>query len=53
MNDEEGLLEFYKGKPYDAQELKELIKGMLRTGRGQGKDEWIFARQREDEISNN
>ncbi len=30
LDEGEGLLEFCRGKPYDAQELKELIKGMLR-----------------------
>lgn len=35
LDDEQELLEFCRGKPYDAQELKELIKGMLRPSRGQ------------------
>lgn len=35
LDDEQGLLEFCRGKPYDAQELKELIKGMLCPSRGQ------------------
>jgi len=39
LNDEEALLGFCRGKPYDAQELKELIKGMLRPSRGQFEDE--------------
>jgi hypothetical protein len=39
LDDEDGLLEFCRGKPYDAQELKEMIKGMLRPSRGQGEDE--------------
>jgi len=39
LDDEEGLLEYCRGKPYDAQELKELIKGMLRPCRGQSEDE--------------
>ena len=30
LDDEEGLLEFCKGKPYSAQELKDTVKGMLR-----------------------
>jgi hypothetical protein len=30
LDDEEGLLEYCKGKPYSAQELKDVIKGMLR-----------------------
>jgi hypothetical protein len=30
LDDEEGLLEYCKGRPYSAQELKEAIKGMLR-----------------------
>lgn len=30
LDDEEGLLEYCKGKPYSAQELKETIKRMLR-----------------------
>jgi len=33
LDDEEGLLEFCRGKPYDAHELKELIKGSLRLKR--------------------
>jgi len=39
LDDEEGLLAFCRGKPYDAQELKELIKEMLRPNRGQSEDE--------------
>ena len=34
LDDEEGLLEYCKGKPYDAQELKEVIKEMLSPKRG-------------------
>ncbi len=30
LDDEEGLLEYCKDKPYTAQELKEVIKEMLR-----------------------
>lgn len=30
LDDEEALLEYCRGKPYTAQELKEAIKGMLR-----------------------
>ena len=30
LDDGEGLLDFCRGKPYDAHELKELIKGSLR-----------------------
>jgi hypothetical protein len=30
LDDEEGLLEFCRGKPYDVEQLKEMIKGMLR-----------------------
>jgi hypothetical protein len=29
LDDEKGLLEYCKGKPYRAQELKEAVKGML------------------------
>jgi hypothetical protein len=29
LDDEEGLLEYCKGKPYTVQELKEVIKGRL------------------------
>jgi hypothetical protein len=34
LDDEEGLLEYCKGKPYDAQELKEVIKKKLNPKRG-------------------
>lgn len=30
LDDEEGLLEFCRGKPYSAQELKDTVKRMLR-----------------------
>jgi hypothetical protein len=33
LDDEEDLLEFYRGKPYDAHELEELIKRSLRLKR--------------------
>ena len=34
LDDEEGLLAFCRGKPYTAQELKGVIKGMLRPNEG-------------------
>ncbi len=34
LDDEEGLLEYCKGKPYSAQELKEWIKEKLGPKRG-------------------
>jgi hypothetical protein len=34
LDDEEGLLEYCKGKPYSAQELKERIEEMLSPKRG-------------------
>jgi hypothetical protein len=33
LDDEEGLLEYCKGKPYGAQELKEVIKERLNPDR--------------------
>ena len=39
VDDEEGLLEYCKGKPYDAQQLKEVIKTKLRPVTGQNKSE--------------
>ena len=33
LDDEEGLLEYYKGKPYSAKELEDAIKGMLRPNK--------------------
>jgi hypothetical protein len=39
LDDQEGLVEFCRGKPYDAQELKELTKGMLRPKKGRRQDE--------------
>ncbi len=38
LDDEEGLLEFCKGKPYDVKQLKEVLKGMLRPNKGHSKD---------------
>ena len=34
LDDEEGLLEFCRGKPYDAKQLEEVLKGMLRLNKG-------------------
>ncbi len=39
LDDEEGLLGFCRGKPYDVQQFKEVLKGMLRPNRGQRQDE--------------
>jgi len=39
LDDEKGLLEYCRGKPYDAQELKDLIKAKLSPARKQRHNE--------------